>query len=204
MKLQTILLAGAFAVAQAAYAQRPEEDHPQAQHPEAPHAQEEHPQTPHSTEKHPEPRYAAPRANQGHIPPPPVKRPSPSAPPETERHVNGKVNGTQHVSNNQWYGHDRPDDKRYHLDHPFEHGHFEHFGASYRYRIERIDRDHHRFWLPGGFYFEVASWDWPICADWCWDCSDDFVIYEDPDHSGWYLLYNVYTGAYVHVMYMGG
>jgi len=79
----------------------------------------------------------------------------------------------------RWFGHDRPDDKRYHFDRPFEHGRFEHFGPSYRYRIERFDRDHHRFWLPGGFFFEVAAWDWPICADWCWDCADDFVIYED-------------------------
>ncbi|HYX67717.1 MAG TPA: hypothetical protein VE825_01180, partial [Terriglobales bacterium] len=103
-----------------------------------------------------------------------------------------------------WYGHDKPNDKRYHVDHPFEHGRFEHFGPSYRYTIERVDLDAHRFWLPGGFFFEVASWDWPLAANWCWNCGDDFVVYDDPDHPGWYLLYNLHTGRFVHVMYMGG
>ena len=144
-----------------------------------------------------------PRANQGRIPPAPARRDDHRARPEPERHDGGRINSTPHVNNDHWYGHDRPDDKRYHFDHPFEHGRFEHFGPSYRYRIERFDRDHHRFWFPGGYFFEVAAWDWPICADWCWDCEDDFVIYEDSDHEGWYLLYNVHTGVYVHVNYMG-
>jgi hypothetical protein len=90
-----------------------------------------------------------------------------------------------------------------HVDHPYDHGHFAHFGPSYRYNVIRVDRDHHRFWLPGGFYFEVAAWDGPLCADWCWDCGDDFTVYEDPDHPAWYMVYNIHTGAYVHVTYMG-
>lgn len=144
----------------------------------------------------------APRANQGHIPPPPP-RANPRTGPEVERDGAGRTNSTPHVNNNHWYGHDRPDDQRYTFAHPFEHGHFQNFGASYRYSIVRIDRNQRRFWFPGGFFFEVAIWDWPICADWCWDCGDDFTIYEDPDHIGWYLLYNVHTGVYVHVQYLG-
>jgi len=144
-----------------------------------------------------------PRANQSRVPPPPPRRDNPRSQPEPERHDSRRVNSTPHVNKDHWFGHDRPDDKRYHFDRPFEHGRFEHFGPSYRYRIERFDRDHHRLWLPGGLFFEVAAWDWPICTDWCWDCADDFVIYEDSDHGGGYLLYNVHTGVYVHVSYMG-
>jgi hypothetical protein len=149
-------------------------------------------ETPHQT----------PRANQGHIPAAPPRRDA-QAKPEEERHPTGHVNTTPHVNQNHWYGHDAPNDARYHLDHPFEHGHFAHFGPSYRYRVERFDPALHRFWFPGGFYFQIADWDWPLAADWCWNCGDDFVVYEDPDHPGWYLLYNVHTGAYVHVTYMG-
>jgi hypothetical protein len=153
-------------------------------------------------EQHGEREPNAPRANQGHIPAPPPHRDAHAAP-EPERKEGGRVNSVPHVNNDHWYGHDKPNDKRYHIDHPFEHGHFEHFGANYRYRVERFDRDRHIFWLPGGFSFQIASWDWALAADWCWDCGDDYVVYEDTDHVGWYLLYNVHTGAYVHVMYMG-
>src|SRR5437899_6755561 len=89
-----------------------------------------------------------PRANQGHVPQPPERRDNPHARPEPERHVTGHVNTTPHVNKDHWYGHDRPDDKRYHVEHAFEHGRFEHFGPSYRYRVERFAPDHRRFWLP--------------------------------------------------------
>lgn len=148
-------------------------------------------------------REAAPRANRGHVPAAPQARSNPRTAPEAERAPGGRVNSTPHVNNDHWYGHDRPNDTRYRLAKPFEHGHFDKAGASFRYNVMRVDKDHHQFWLPGGFYFQVADWDWSVCSDWCWDCGDDFTIYEDPDHSGWYLLYNVHTGAYVHVQYMG-
>ncbi len=179
-----ILIGLTFLAAPALHAQRPSEP---PQHPQESQGQ------PHSQ----------PRANQGRIPPPPQARHEQSVRPEGEPREQGRVDTTPHVSNDHWYGHDRPDDQRYHVDHAFPHGRFERFGAGYRYNIVRVDRDHHRFWLPGGFFFEVAAWDWPIAADWCWDCGDDYVIYEDPDHIGWYLLYNAQTGAYVHVIYEG-
>jgi hypothetical protein len=151
----------------------------------------------------PEERHEGPRANQGHIPQAPPPRRESNAKPEIEKH-DSRVNSMPHVNNDHWYGHDKPNDRRYVVAHPFEHGHFEHVGPSNRYRIERFDRDRHRFWFPGGFGFEIASWDWALAADWCWDCSaEDFCIYDDPDHVGWYLLYNIHTGAYIHVQYIG-
>jgi hypothetical protein len=166
----------------------------------SPACAQEHPQ------EHPEEHgshHSAPRANQGHIPAAPPKVQSQQFKREEEHGVNGSVDRTPHVNNDHWYGHDDPADKRYHQDRPFEHGHFIHVGPTYRYRILRIDRDQRQVWFPGSFYFEVASWDWPLCSDWCWDCGDDFVVYDDPDHIGWYLLYNIHTGVYVHILYMG-
>jgi hypothetical protein len=144
-----------------------------------------------------------PRANQGHIPPAPPARSNPSEHRQAEHLSTGHVNDTPHVNHDQWYGHEQPNDPRFHLDHPFPNGRFAHFGPAFRYQIIRIDPNLHRFWLPDGFFFEVAAWDWPLFADWCWDCGDDFIVYEDPDHIGWYILYNVHTGIYVHVQYMG-
>jgi hypothetical protein len=144
-----------------------------------------------------------PRANQGRIPAPPPQRVQ-GAKLEPERRDGGRLNNTPHVSNDRWYGHDKPNDKRYHLDRPYAHGRFDRFGPSYRYNLIRMDQNLRRFWLPGGYYFDISAWDWPLCMDWCWSCGgDDFVIYEDPDHPGWYLLYNLHLGMFVHVMYMG-
>jgi hypothetical protein len=104
-------------------------------------------------------------------------------------------------ANDQWIGHDTGrNDAHYHLDHPWEHGHFP--GPLGRGQVWRLHGgDYHRFGV-GGFFFMVADFDIAFCSDWLWD-NDDIVIYADPDHVGWYLGYNVRLGTYVHVMYLG-
>ena len=143
-----------------------------------------------------------PRANQGRIPPAPSVRSNHAEVRQPEHLPTGHTNETPHVNHDQWYGHEAPNDARFHLDKPFAHGHFAKVGPSYRYAVDRVDLNLHRFWVGGGF-FEVAAWDWALCSEWCWDCGDDFVVYDDPDHAGWYMLYNVHTGVYVHCQYMG-
>jgi hypothetical protein len=103
--------------------------------------------------------------------------------------------------NEEWIGHEgRRDDDHYHVDHPWEHGRFQGgFGRGHRWRIE--GGDPRRFWFRG-YYFGVAPYDLAYCNGWLWD-SDDVVIYDDPDHVGWYLAYNVRLGTFVHVSYFG-
>jgi hypothetical protein len=140
----------------------------------------------------PAPKPVAPRG--GGAPPPDARAKFNDGPGHPEApHV--------HAANDAWVGHNTGrNDPHYHLDKPWEHGHFPgEIGRGHIYRIEGGNAS--RFWF-GGFYFNVAPYDLELCNDWNWN-TDDVVIYDDPDHVGWYLAYNTRLGTYCHVEYDG-
>jgi hypothetical protein len=102
---------------------------------------------------------------------------------------------------NVWIGHrSGRDDVHYRLDRPWEHGRFT-LGIGPRHIWRLHGGGLNRFEI-GGYFFQVAPYDYDYCGDWLWD-RDEVVLYLDPDHPGWYLAYNPRLGTDCHVLFLG-
>jgi hypothetical protein len=101
----------------------------------------------------------------------------------------------------RWIGHDSGRyDSRYRVGRPWEYGHFHGgMGRYHSYRLQGGQRN--QFWF-NGYSFQVAPADYGYTNDWRWD-RDEISIYNDPDHIGWYLGFNLRLGTYAHVSYLG-
>jgi hypothetical protein len=153
---------------------------------------------------------ARPEVGGGHIPARgPTRAPAHTTAPVAAKaaapnyaHATGHPNAP-HVDarNDSWIGHStRGGEAGLRLEHPWAHGHFGGvFGPTHVYRLN--GGSYSRFGFEGSF-FSVASVDYGYTSDWMWN-SDDIVLYADPDDDGYYLAYNVRTGTYVHVEYIG-
>ena len=106
-----------------------------------------------------------------------------------------------HVDGGEWIGHDTGRlDEHYLVKHAWANGHYRGgFGPKHVWRLAGGEAG--RFWF-NGWMWSVAPYDAAYCHDWYWD-RDSIAIYQDPDHAGWYLAYNIRLGTFVHVNYTG-
>jgi hypothetical protein len=135
----------------------------------------------------------------------PVRTQQPAAPPQNRIAVDKAGHPDVphvHASNDQWVGHNTGRaDPNYRIAQPWAHGRFSGgFGPQHVFVLAGGNRE--RFWF-NNFYWDVAPYDYYVVEGWNWG-GDQIVIYEDPDHDGWYLAYNSRLGTYAHVEYLGG
>ena len=117
---------------------------------------------------------------------------------EEGRHDNGNHRGwdNPHNPHANWDA----DHDRLRPGHAYPYGRYEHVKEVFVAR--RIDYRTRRVVLFDNSNWVVASYDLDRCRDWDWD-RDRVYVYDDDHHPGWYLLFNVRLGRYVHVEYSG-